>query len=476
MDSTVPIIEIQLERESKIYYPGETVNGAVVLKVPKATTCQGGVFIDFRAKAVTEWIKEAEEEVKRKCLSGETVFQHQIKTLLGCSYQTGSLRTSGQKEGENCLGKAIDFDTIPGLGDIYIPCDESAKKNMKLRVEAIESATLIDIPKLIAEAGPQLYYMTSMVGNMQKGSINLSAEFVDYGDAFPDEKHCTHKLCLVLHVHRLRGVKKGTKDVNVQVHDWTNVPEAKPDRETLNRVHLEEGEKTFPFSLKLRQDAPGSANWKIGTDTASIFYTIKSYADINNKASGAGVQFTVISNRPLPRPALLSPFKMETGDQPYNTVSTCCFRSTRFAVSIKMNLSRLVYGPGEVIGLTGSSIVNNSTQPQRAQIVLRSYLKQDGGYNQKHALHQDHVFFETIIPEKQTVILTNVSEFNEIRMPAVYPSYSGVYLGIDKTKRLEACVKWAYTFDIRLPDWGKCGFFCRTPILISGTFQGRSWR
>lgn len=465
-----PFLEIQLERESKIYYPGETVKGTAVLKVPTATACFGGVFLDFQAKATTEWIKGDDGDETKKCFSGETVFQHQIKTLVGCSYQTGSLRTTGQKEGTNFLGEAIDFDKIPGAGDIHIPCNESATKNMKLKVEANGADTIIDIPKLVAESGVQSYYLTGLVGKMQKGSINVSAEFVDYEDVFPNDENCSkHELCLVLRVHRLRGVKKGTKNVNVQIHNWTGVPEARPDRETLNRVELEVGVKSFPFSFKLRDDAPGSANWKIGTDSASMSYTLKAYVDIDKKEGVGGIQFTVIANRPLPRPSLLSPYKMETGDQPLRKSGFGCCRpsATVYTVSINMQIARLAYAPGEVVDITGSSVVNNSTQPQRAQIVLRSYLQQDGDYNQKHSLiHQDHVLFETEIPEKQTVILTNLREFESFRVPAVYPSYSGVYLDVDKTKRLAACIKWAYTLEIRLPNWGS-GFYCRTPLLIS---------
>lgn len=464
-----PTLEILLDRESKVYYPGETVKGTAILKVPPqstTTTCYGGVFLDFCAKAATEWIR-GEDEDSKKCFSGETFFQHQSKTLVGCSYQTGSLRTTGQKEGSNFLGEAIDFDQVPGAGVIYIPCHASAKTNMKLKVEAIGSSTILDIPKLVAEAGEQSYYLTSMVGNMQKGSVILSAAFVNYKGTYPDEaKFSLHEWCLVLRVHRLRGVKKGTKNVNVQVHDWSGVPEGKPDRESLNLVSLEAGEHYYFFSFKLRDDAPGSASWNIGTNTASISYTLKAYVDLAKKNCTTGEQFTVIANRPLPRPAIMSPYNMETGEQPLHKFCGCFSRVTVFTVSISMKIARLVYGPGEVIDMTGSTVVNNSATPQRAHIVLRSYLQQDGGYNQKNHLTQDYTLFETVIPERQTVILTNLSDFQCFRVPAVYPSYSGVYLDVDQTKRLDACIKWAYTLEIRLPDWGS-GFYCRTPLLIS---------
>ena len=176
-----------------------------------------------------------------------------------------------------------------------------------------------------------------------------------------------------------------------------------------------------------------------------------------------------MANRPLPRPSILSPYRMETGDQPlHNMFSCCCIGSKRisYTVSMKLHIARLAYSVGETLDLTGSTVINNSSLPQRVQIVLKSYLQQDGGYNQKHNLTNDYILFETTIPEKQTVILTNLSDYYNIRVPNVYPSYSGVFMDVTQKERLNACIKWSYTLEIRLPDWGNCGFYCRTPILI----------
>jgi hypothetical protein len=85
---------------------------------------------------------------------------------------------------------------------------------------------------------------------------------------------------------------------------------------------------------------------------------------------------------------------------------------------------------------------------------------------EKNALRQDYVLFESSIPEHRTVVLMNIPEFQSARIPAVFPSYAGLFLQADKASRGTACVKWAYTLEIRLPAWGQ-GFACRIPILIS---------
>jgi hypothetical protein len=129
---------------------------------------------------------------------------------------------------------------------------------------------------------------------------------------------------------------------------------------------------------------------------------------------------------------------------------------------------RLVYACGEVIDMTGSTVVNNSKFPQPAQVVLRCFVELTGGYGVHTAFHHDQVLYETVIPEHSTVVITNNADFNQIRIPAVPPTWSGEYLDQSQTQRCQACIKWTYTLEIRLTEWGS-GFHCRTPILISAT-------
>ena len=494
-------VAIALDRLDRVYYPGETITGTVTLQVPSAApnplACAGGIYLDFLGKASTSWIVPNENitEIKVneeapitpsnnvKTFTGETIFHHEIRTLYGKSYQTGALRTTGLKEGT--LDEVIDFDSIPNTGKMYIPCGKSRLDDMKLKVEANTSGeTVIEISKLIKfdidddvatlidrssqTKEKQSFFLSSRVGNMQKGSVVLSAYFERY-----DGDSDAYDLFVIVQVHRLRGIKKGTKDVQVLIHDWTDVSETiRFDRDLHNTVTLPSSsvKKVYPFTFQLRNDAPGSASWKIGTDIATVSYTLKTYIDLYRKIGVDGIQFTVVANRPLPRPSLLSPYRMETGDQPlHNMFSCCCIGSKRisYTVSMKLHIARLAYSVGETLNLSGSTVINNSALPQRVQIVLKSYLQQDGGYNQKHNLTNDYILFETKIPEKQTVILTNLPDYYNIRVPNVYPSYSGVYMDVAQNERLNACIKWSYTLEIRLPDWGNCGFYCRTPILIS---------
>jgi hypothetical protein len=467
-----PKLVIKLDREDKIYYPGEIVSGIVILSVPAVTKCVGGVYLDFTARAATAWILEEDEngETPKKVMSGETVFHHEIRTITGKTYQTGSFSTNGLKDGP--IDEAIDYDQLPGSGILYIPCHTSNKNAMKFKLEANGGEAVIHISKLVEKPDErQTFYLTSKVGNMQNGSVILSAKFEAYVTLYPNALDDTSEfeMCLVFRVHRLRGVKKGTKDMRVLVHDWTDLPEMRFDRSSHNDVTLDiVPENVYPFSFQLRNDAPGSASWKVGTDTASVSYSLKAFVDLHKKFSVSGVYFTVLANRPLPRPSLMSPYKMETGDQPLHNACNCfCWpRRISYTVSIKLHIARLVYAPGEMLDLTGSTVVNNSEISQRVQIVLRAFIDQYNGQKKKHCMALDRVLFETIISEKKTIILTNLREFEGIRVPAVYPSYAGQYLAADQKQRHDACVRWTYTLEIRLPDWGS-GFYCRTPILIA---------
>jgi hypothetical protein len=472
LEKSAPKLVVKLDRNDKIYFPGEIVSGLVILSVPAVTQCVGGVYLDFTARAATAWVKGAEEEddTIKKVVSGETVFQHEIRTVTGKTYQTGSYSTNGLNDGP--VDEAIDYDHLPGSGILYIPCQKVNMNAMKFKLEANGAETIIHVSKLVEKPDEkQTLYMTTKVGNMQKGSVILSAKFEEYSTVYPNapiDIQCEYDMCLIFRVHRLRGVKKGTQDMRVLLHDWTNVPEMRFDRSSHNDVTLDiVPEQVYPFFFQLRNDAPGSASWKIGTDTASISYSLKAFVDMNKKLSVAGVHFTVLANRPLPRPSLISPYKMETGDQPlHNTCQCFCWpRRIAYTVSIKLHIARLAYAPGEMIDITGSTVVNNSTAPQRVQIVLKTFIEQKNGQGATHSLTMDRILFETVIAEKKTNILTNLREFEGIRVPAVYPSYAGQYLAVDQKQRLDACVKWTYTLEIRLPDWGT-GFYCRTPILI----------
>jgi len=467
-----PEIEIKLERENGIFYPGEIVRGQVILKVPTNSYCNGGVFLDFSSKATTEWFTGGDaaddDSIPKKHFTGETVFQHQIQTLMGSTYSTGNLRAVGQKDGSNCLGEAVDFSKETGI--LHIPYEE----DMRLRVEAMGSDTIVDVPKLLEETGkrkerPMMFYLTSVVGNMQKGSIQLSATLTDYETAYPESVGHSDQVLLALRIHRLRGLKKGAAGVRVVAHNWTRVSEAAPDKQELSRVEIPAGTQKFLFSIPLREDAAGSACFRFGNDSATVSYRLGAYLDFEKKQHYSGMLLTVIPNRPLPRPALMSPYNMESGDQPISLSRRGNFFQRKkevYTVSLKLSLSRLVYAPGECIDMIGSTVVNNSSEDQRAQVVMCTFLEQDGGYRQKNSQTRDHVFFETVVPARTTVILNNVPEFKGVRIPALPPSYAGIFLNDSKTERLEACVKWTYTLELRLPDWGN-GFYCRSPILLS---------
>jgi hypothetical protein len=127
-----------------------------------------------------------------------------------------------------------------------------------------------------------------------------------------------------------------------------------------------------------------------------------------------------------------------------------------------------VYACGEVVDMTGSTVVNNSRFPQPAQVVLRCFIEQTGGYGVRRTFSHDYILYETVIPEHQSVVITNNKDFNQVRIPAVPPTWSGEYLDEQQTQRKQACVRWAYTLEIRLTEWGG-GFSSRTPILVAAT-------
>jgi len=320
-------IRIELERENAVYFPGETVRGKVRLNLLEPTTAS--VFLDFQAKASTEWIDESDEG--KRVLTGETVFQHQVLTLFGSVYQTGALRTTGEKAGANFLGEAIDFDRTAGVGTVYIPCEEREKKTLKLKLWTIGCAAEVDATKLVEEKGIRSQFLLSTTGHMTKGPVKLSGKFVPYKDIFPEGED-PRPLCFVLQIHQLKSVPPKTKNVSIRI-----------TRENDERTALPEGDTVLPFQVKLRDDGPGSTYWQHGDNAGSsnVSYSLKAFVDLDKKDPRHGIIITVLPNRPLPRAPLLSPYQMETGDQPLSKFGCLCMpRGATFAVSVKLSLSR----------------------------------------------------------------------------------------------------------------------------------------
>ena len=110
---------------------------------------------------------------------------------------------------------------------------------------------------------------------------------------------------------------------------------------------------------------------------------------------------------------------------------------------------------------------------------MRAFVESKGGYGVTRVFSHDYVLYETTIPSHSTVYLTNNEDFVSLRIPAVPPTYSGEYLSVDQQKREQACVRWSYTLEIHLPNWGG-GFSSRTPVLVSSTppfsFQLQEYR
>jgi len=94
------------------------------------------VFLDFSDKAATNWHEQV--EMKGRLYSEEALHR-----------RNGFSAPSPDFDGVfvfdwNFLGEAVDFEKATGV--LYIPDEE---KNMKLKVEALGSETIVDVAKLL---------------------------------------------------------------------------------------------------------------------------------------------------------------------------------------------------------------------------------------------------------------------------------------------------------------------------------------
>lgn len=315
--------EISIELEHDVYYAGDVVRGRVILKNKSATPSQG-LMVHLKAAAETSWMEPSlVDGVPPKHLSGATVFQESVQTLCGASYRTGALRTSGQLG--TYQGEAIDFDE--NVGQLIIDCST----HRRFQLWTMGMTATIDITKLMDENnGTQSYFLLSTTGNMTKGPVNLSGEWLQ------DKR-------LKLWIRQIKGVPRGTMDVYVRMTPIVRDEATKKDSPVL--LSLPTGESSYDFSFRLRDDAPGSAYWNEGEAYANVFYELSAYSGFD-QSHAKKMHLTVLANRPLPRSGLLSPYQMETGDQPLWKLSNlfCCCKSSgvTYKVSIKLHLGRYV--------------------------------------------------------------------------------------------------------------------------------------
>jgi hypothetical protein len=472
---TVQSIGIELDRPSGVYYAGEVVRGTVRLNVSDDKTKCRGFHLNLVGKSHVHW--HAGSGDSRSDYDGTTYFQDQRFTVYGNFYKTGLLDNAG----EDAL-----FDMVHNSGVILIPCNDAKSLNLIVRAMDYDWGKRDDLlgeitlnASVLAGSGRIESFPLTRRGRPEKGEVTLSAKILPFDAIFPRRSRsgaeisllASKRECLVLRVHQATGLRKadmiGKNDVYVQVYEATEpVQSGKalpgPDK----KVVLPQSETIFPFAFQLRNDAPGSAELRVG-DRSYVRYYIRANVDLANwRDPNFKRHITVLPNRPLPLLTLLGKATTETIDAPIHNCKfggfKCCLDGL---VSLRLSLDRRAYAPGETIDFTGSQVVNDTKSTMTATVSLRRHavLRTATGYSAKCTT--DFYLTEFEIPPLSTTKVPNI----ESRVPAVFPSFHGGLVP-PFTFSSYPCLKWTYVIDMRVGyQKGKCkgSAHAITPVLIS---------
>ena len=231
------------------------------------------------------------------------------------------------------------------------------------------------------------------------------------------------------------------------------------------KVILPNGSTQFKFAFPTRADSPGSAVLNAG-DYAYVGYYILAKIDKKiwrNPTMKAPI--VILPLRPVPMPALLAPAIDQIGPLTmYKSMFCCCFPCDEAGnVEIKLSLPRRAFAPGEKIDLSGSKVINNSTIPVEARIVIRQIimLSTDSGLSTRectHCIELDNTFVE---PQASSQL-----ESLNITVPALPPSFFGARGLLARNKDVQPLT---FSYALSLQAKAKSGHKVKIdmPILIS---------
>jgi hypothetical protein len=335
---------------------------------------------------------------------------------------------------------------------------------------------VIDARDLALSYEPKTYDLTRN-GRQEKGSITLVADFIPslaLKPAFDRDQSSmnTSEETLVLKVLKANNLRKGDwfsgNDVYVQVWrapDGFTLPPPPMQKlpEPPKRVKLPNESMTWRFAFPTRADTPGSAFLKAG-DKAFIVYYIKAEIDKKSwKNPSLKVPFTIIPTRPAPSPVLLLPIEIEHQDQ-IKKMKLCCFSCGEAGpVTIRFQVGRRAYAPGQTVDLMNSEIVNNSSIHLRARVVLRQQVvlsttsrSMEFRFHTENRLQLGH----KMIAPKSEFSLDDM----KIIIPAVPPSFFGA-----KGSTTAFREPLTYTYSLSLQGKAESGHKVKIdiPVLIS---------
>lgn len=180
------------------------------------------------------------------------------------------------------------------------------------------------------------------------------------------------------------------------------------------------------------------------------------------------VPIIILPSFPVPMPQLLTPTDSRVGPTPLNEFSFCCFKCGAAGnVELKLSLPRRAFAPGEMIDLSGSEVINDSTIPVQARVHVRQLIKLTSQNTLSPLFRDETRFFEldSILVKSQTT--SNLGSLN-VTVPALPPTFFGARGFTARNKAVEP-LKFCYELSLEVEAKSGHKEKIGVPILISAS-------
>ncbi|GMI18794.1 hypothetical protein TrLO_g13327 [Triparma laevis f. longispina] len=352
--------EIQLARESGVYWLGEVITGNLILNTSSEISCRG-VRLQCSGKSYIHWHTGSGDD--RNDYYGSKTYFSLRQTAWGNFYST--MLKDGC--GENCV-----YGETAGDGDLNIPMNtmSSPLGSFKIVVRVMDydwgkkddllgEILLEPLSMLLQAPGSAVSFPLTRKGKKEKGEVTLSAYIEDntmsVQNAVQEQGGApattSGMQTLKLKCHQATGLRKadwfGKNDVYVQAYIVGNdVQPGQALPEPIKNMKLPAGNIIVPFQFQIPWDSdnPSSLESSMG-DSCYIRYSLYSNIDVSWKLDPSVRKMITILNPTLPPPDLLCPAIRPI--QPDTTMYACCCCCARGKTNMNAMVDRQSASAGD---------------------------------------------------------------------------------------------------------------------------------
>lgn len=181
------------------------------------------------------------------------------------------------------------------------------------------------------------------------------------------------------------------------------------------------------------------------------------------------VTLTVIPNRPVPLPHLLTPVQRTLKDQVLHGMEVCCCKCGKIdgLVSMTLQLDRQSYAAGEPMKVTGT-IESSVDIPLVVSVRLIMYVQMSTRMRSSYQTRHDTMLWSGELPANASHVSLSSLGLNSVHMPRTYPSFNGG-VPVQVSPRHYACLRYSYNLEVCVEKKLKGGGGTSTtiPVLVA---------